>query len=194
MRNIKEILRLSWGLGLGKRQVARSCSISHSTVIECLRRAEKAALRWPLPDGLDEAALEALLYPRPDKTYQRVRRYIPFEYIHKELRRKGVTLQLLWDDYKEANLDGYQYSQFCNLYRQWEGKLDVTLRQLRVSPLSGQKRGLFKVHFVPALNDFIVSTILSKNRSSDSLYIQRALSSSCSYLYAITAFCADGNP
>jgi len=129
MRNIKEILRLSWGLGLGKRQVARSCSISHSTVIEYLRRAEKAALRWPLPDGLDETALEALLYPSPDRTFQGIRRYIPFEYIHKELRRKGVTLQLLWDEYKEANLDGYQYSQFCKLYREWEGKLDVTLRQ-----------------------------------------------------------------
>ena len=52
-----------------------------------------------------------------------------------------------------------------------------SIKGLRVSPLSGQKRGLFKVHFVPALNDFIVSTILSKNRSSESLYIQRSLSS-----------------
>ena len=65
MRKVREILRLKWGLGLGAREVARSCSVSHSTVNEVLSRARAAGLSWPLPDDLDEGTLEAKLYPSP---------------------------------------------------------------------------------------------------------------------------------
>lgn len=127
MRKIKEILRLKWETGLAARQIAHSLSISHSTVLDMLRRAERAGFTWPLPD-LDEAALEAKLYPgNPDP--KRKRPEPDMSYIHRELRRKGVTLQLLWLEYKQAHPDGLQYSQFCEHYRQWQGKLDVVLRQ-----------------------------------------------------------------
>jgi len=129
MRKIKEILRLSWGMGLGRRQVARSLRISHSTVIECIDRALKAGLSWPLPWDLDEGTLEGLIYPPSVQDKPPGRALPDFEHIHRELRRKGVTLQLLWEEYREACPEGYGYSRFCELYREWKGKLDVTLRQ-----------------------------------------------------------------
>ncbi len=99
MRKIMEILRLKWDAGLSNRQIAASCSISHSTVKEVLIRAEEAGLTWPLPNGLDEESLEAKLYPQPATTKSAAgkRPQPDFAYIHKELSRAGVTLQLLWE-------------------------------------------------------------------------------------------------
>jgi transposase len=129
MRKIKEVLRLKWGHNLTNRQIARSCSISHSTVREYLARAKQAGLCWPLPEELDDAALENLLFP-PNQPIPQERRLMPsMDYIHRERKKKGVTLQLLWYEYKQATPDGYQYSQFCELYRRWVKKLDVCLRQ-----------------------------------------------------------------
>ncbi|MGB9868288.1 MAG: IS21 family transposase [Bacillota bacterium] len=132
MRKVKEILRLRWGLGLGVRQIARSCSVSHSTVSEVLARAETAGLSWPLPEDLDEATLEAKLYPAPSQT-KNGKPLPDMEYIHKELRRKGVTLQLLWEEYKQAHPDGYQRSQFCQLYRDWAKTIDMSMRQIHIA-------------------------------------------------------------
>ena len=135
MRKVKEILRLRWGLGLGVRQIARSCSVSHSTVSEVLTRAEAVGLSWPLPEGLDEAALEAMLYPALAQT--RGGKAMPdMEHIHRELRREGVTLQLLWEEYREAHPDGYQRSQYCQLYRDWMKTIDVSMHQTH---LAGEK-------------------------------------------------------
>ena len=128
MRKVKEILRLRWSLGLGARQIARSCSVSHSTVGEVLTRAEAAGFSWPLPEGLDEAALEAKLYPSPPQAKD-AKPMPDMEYIHKELRREGVTLQLLWEEYKEIHPDGYQHTRFCQLYRDWAKTVDVSMRQ-----------------------------------------------------------------
>jgi transposase len=113
---------------LGIRQVARSLGLAHSTVSELLQRAAAAGLTWPLPEGMDEAALEAKLYPgnpegQPDRPTP------DWGKIHLELRRKGVTLQLLWFEYRQTCPDGYQYSRFCELYRFWRKKVDVVMRQ-----------------------------------------------------------------
>ncbi len=129
MRKIKEVLRLNYENGFSGRQIARSCDIARSTVEDYLRRARIKGLGWPLPDDLDDATLEQLLFP-PITCVSPEKRQMPsLEYIHKELKKKGVTLQLLWYEYKQANLEGYQYSQFCFLYHQWAGKLDTCLRQ-----------------------------------------------------------------
>jgi len=128
VRKIKEALRLRYACGLGIRQIAKSLGLSNSTVSELIRRAAAAGLGWPLPEDLDEAALEARLYPgnpegqpgRPAPDWGRV---------HLELRRKGVTLQLLWFEYRQTYPDGYQYSRFCELYRFWRKKVDVVMRQ-----------------------------------------------------------------
>jgi transposase len=129
MRKIKEVLRLRFELGLTNRQVAGSCGISHAAVADYLRRAEAAGLgHWPLPADLDEANLEARLFPvgaarvnpRPAPDWAE---------IHNELHsHKHVTLQLVWQEYKQPNPEGYQYSRFCELYQQWSSKLDLVLR------------------------------------------------------------------
>ena len=129
MRKVREVLRLRHELGLGLRQIARSLGLSHSTVSGYLGRAEAAGVLWPLPEDLGDAELEARLFPgsegqgrrRPEPDWGRV---------HRELRRKGVTLQLLWLEYKREHPNGYQYSRFCDLYRRWLKTADLVMRQV----------------------------------------------------------------
>lgn len=128
MRKIKEVLRLRAD-GLSLRQVSRSLSLGRATVSDYLRRAEIAKLAWPLPDELSDAEIEARLYP---PLAGQASRQIPqpdWAYVHAELRRKGVTLALLWQEYREVHPDGYGYSQYCSLYSGWEGKLAPVMRQ-----------------------------------------------------------------
>jgi transposase len=127
MRDIREALRLSCEAELTHRQIATSLRIAATTVRRYLARAEQAGLSWPLPDDLDDAALEHLLFPPlPPATVPRTPP--DFGWVHRELRRKGVTLQLLHMEYKHAQPDGYQYSQFCGLYQQWAGRVDLVMR------------------------------------------------------------------
>jgi transposase len=128
MRKVREILRLHTAHHLTGRQIAHSLGLSHSTVMGVLHRAEALGLTWPLPEELDDATLEGRLYP-PTPGRPRARPEPVWEEIHRELRRKGVTLRLLWQEYRHAYPDGYQYSRFCERYRRWERHLDVVLRQ-----------------------------------------------------------------
>ena len=128
MRKITEVLRLYGNVRLSKREIARAIGISRSTVSEYLRRAQAAGLGWPLPPELTEQGLERLLFPPPPPS--RARRSEPdWSVLHQEMRRKGVTLQLLWQEYREQHPDGYQYSAFCEHYRAYAKTLPVTLRQ-----------------------------------------------------------------
>jgi len=130
MRKIKEVLRLRWEVGLGRRQIGRSCSISHNTVAEYEQRAQEAGLSWPLPGHLDDQALAALLFPSLTLPVPTHPRPVPdWSELHEELRRPDMTLQLLWHEYQEQHPQGYRYSQFCELYRRWAKKLDWCLRQ-----------------------------------------------------------------
>ncbi len=129
MRKIKEILRLCWGNGLSARQAALSCGTGRTTIKEYLDRAKKAGLSWPISEDLDEASLENLLFPSTIPLSAEKRNMPSFDYLFKELKKKHVTLQLLWHEYRQNNPDGYQYSQFCVRYRAWLKTLDVTLRQ-----------------------------------------------------------------
>ena len=128
MRTIREILRLKWDCQRSNREIAQSCHVARSSVGECLARATAAGLTWPLPPALDDGTLEARLYRRPGRpTGQRP---LPdWSTVHQELRRPGVTLQLLWQEYKAGDPAGLQYSQFCVHYRQWAKTLDLCLRQ-----------------------------------------------------------------
>ena len=130
MRTIREVLRLKWEKGLSNKQISQSCHVARSTIRGYVFRAERKGLSWPLaPDLDDDGRLEALLFPSPSAESAEQRGPLDMGYIHKELTRKSVTLRLLWLEYKAANPDGYQYSQFCFHYHQWRGKLDVSLRQ-----------------------------------------------------------------
>lgn len=127
MRKIKEFLRLR-ASGHSNRSIAQSLAISHSTARLYRQRVEAAGLTWPLPSELTDSALEAQLFPQAPPHL--VDRPLPvWAEIHRELKRKGVTLQLLWLEYKEREPDGLQYSRFCERYREWRGRIDVVLRQ-----------------------------------------------------------------
>ncbi len=128
MRKIREVLRLKWECGLSNRAVARSCSISHSTVAEYVRRAEEAGLSWPLPSDLGEDELLGHLFPKAPDTSSRVIPCPDWEWVHGELRKKSVTLRLLWVEYREEHPSGYGYSQFCALYRTWAKRLKPSMR------------------------------------------------------------------
>jgi transposase len=128
MRKIREILRLKWSAQLSNRAIAKSCALSRSTVAECLERAANVGLSWPVPDGLDDIALEQRLYP-PVVCFAAVRLLPDWSLVQKELKRKGTTLALLWDEYKADRPEGYQYSQYCKLYRDFLGRVDCCMRQ-----------------------------------------------------------------
>jgi transposase len=130
MRKLREVLRLHYEQRLAGRAIARSLSASPSTVSGYLGRAKVAGLTWPLPPELDdETALVRRLFPdqgqpkgcRPEPDWAR---------IHVELRKKHVTKQLLWEEYKTAQPEGYQYSQFCERYAGWAGRIVVSMRQV----------------------------------------------------------------
>jgi len=129
MRKIKEVLRLRFEKGLSAREIARSLDIGRGTVKNYLHRVEQVGLSWPLSPEMDEATLEHQLFPVIPLVSREKRQMPPMESLHQELKKKGVTLQLLWHEYKEKCPEGYQYSQFCRLYHQWAEKLDPYLRQ-----------------------------------------------------------------
>ncbi len=128
MRKIRDVLRLRHGEQLSIRQIGRSLELPHTTVADCLRRADRAQLSWPLPEGIGDDELEARLYgfSRPSTAS----RPLPdWKKIDKELKRPHVTLALLWLEYRETHPDGYAYSQFCELYRRFKRGLEVSMRQ-----------------------------------------------------------------
>lgn len=132
MRNTREILRLRWGLKRSLRETAQSCGVGTTTVHDVVARAKAAQLAWPLPPELDDAALEEQLYP---PVVGRRERTVPdFQGMYRELKRRGVTLELLWQEYRaQHGENGYGYSRFCDLYREWRGQLDVVMRQQHVA-------------------------------------------------------------
>lgn len=128
MRKIREILRLSHAEGLSRRQVGAAVGLPYTTVADYLDRARLAGLGWPLPEGMDEVELEARLFVSAASPSGHSRPLPEWSLVHRELRRPGVTLQLLHMEYKERQPDGYQYTQFCDLYRRWQRHLDVVMR------------------------------------------------------------------
>jgi transposase len=128
MRKIQEVLRLH-AAGHSQQDISRSCGIGRSTVGEYLQRARAAGLGWPLPDDLDTAALERRLFPPALAVEAAVRGMPDWGAVHRELRRPGVTLWLLWEEYKAVHPQGYQYTWFCQRYRGWAARTDVVMRQ-----------------------------------------------------------------
>jgi transposase len=127
MRKVREVLRLKLQLGLSDRDIAESCKVGKTTVGEYVQRAREAGLSYPLPEDLDDEALLDKLYPVKEKAQGKP---LPdWEVIHRERQRKGVTLFLLWQEYKAQHSEGYEYSFFTVLYNEWKAGLDVVMRQ-----------------------------------------------------------------
>jgi transposase len=135
MRKIREVLRLRFAQGLSQRAIGVSVRLSTGAVNTYLSRARLAGLAWPLPDGLDDAQLEALLYPPPPDVAREHRPVPDWAVVHRELRRPNMTLALLWEEYRggPGGQDGFGYSWFCDLYRDWMGRLKPTLRQVHTA-------------------------------------------------------------
>lgn len=127
MRNAREVLRLRIGQGFTIREVASGCGVSPSTVLEYEKRFLQSGIAWPLPEELDDVALERVL--RCGQPPGPARRMPEIGYIVRELKRKHVTMQLLWVEYRESFPEGYGYTQFCHWIREQRPRLDVTLRQ-----------------------------------------------------------------
>ena len=132
MRQIQEILRLRYQNRLSIRKIARSCGLPTSTVGDYLHRAEVAGIKWPLPEGLSEPQLVERLMATPAPKREPGQALPDWPQVQAELRRKSVTLQLLWEEYRAVHPEGYSYSRYCELYQLWAGTLDPVLRQVHV--------------------------------------------------------------
>ena len=130
MRRVREILRLKHECGASDRAIARCVGVARSTVAMTIERVCAAGLDWPLPATLSDRVLEAMLYAGTGASQGSRRKVEPdWTHVHRELRRPGVTLMLLWEEYRQAEPAGYGYSRWCELYRAWEGRLSPTMRQ-----------------------------------------------------------------
>jgi transposase len=130
MRKLKEVLRLE-SRGLSQHQIARSCAISQSTVHEYVTAARAACVKWPFPENWDDGQIEQALFPnRPAPAVWRKHPEPDWPPIHEDLQtNKDLTLQLVWQERRENDPEGYAYSRFCDLYRQWLKRRDLVLRQ-----------------------------------------------------------------
>jgi transposase len=129
MRKAREILRLKYEVGLTNRQIARSCNLSHTTISNYLRRAKEEGMRGCVSAEADGTVPAELLRGSARYTRKPKRPLPEMSRIHRELRRKGVTLQLLWEEYRRDVPSGYGYTQFCWYYKDWKRGLEPSLRQ-----------------------------------------------------------------
>jgi transposase len=128
MRKIKEVLRLKFEARLSHERIAAATGLSKGAVSNYVHRALQKSLGWPLPEELDDAALERLLYPQV--VQRELYTHADYAYVHQELKRKGVTLQLLWEEYQGVQGErAYQYSQFCWHYQRFRDSLARSMRQ-----------------------------------------------------------------
>ena len=128
MRKLREMLRLH-ASSLPTRQIGASLGIGQSTIIDYLGRARRAGIAWPLPDEMTDEALEARLFPPPLAISKEQRPKPDWAALHRELKRPGVTLQLIWEEHRAVHPDSYGYSRFCELYQDWRKRLSPTMRQ-----------------------------------------------------------------
>jgi transposase len=129
MRHVRDCVRLK-NAGMSTREIARRVGVASSTVRLTLRRCEVAGIAWPLDAGLTDAVLEQRLFANAGVKPGHRRHAEPdWVGVHREMRRKHVTLSILWEEYIAANPGGYRYSRFCELYRGFESKLSPTMRQ-----------------------------------------------------------------
>ena len=133
MRKIREVLRLTHALGMSRRLVGEATGIGKTAVGEYVRRAAVAGLSWPIPDGIDDAELERRLFPPADAGSSAARTDPDWSHIHAEMKRRGVTLALLWQEYRGEHAEGYAYSWFCERYSDWRKRITPTMRQTHVA-------------------------------------------------------------
>ena len=121
MRRVREMLKLKREGELSTQEVARRTGLARTTLREMFARFGQSGLAWPIPSGIGDKELEVRLYGERGGKHGHRRQSEPdWPALNRELKRKHVTLQILWDEYIEGDPDGYKYSRFCELYRSWE--------------------------------------------------------------------------
>ena len=130
MRDVREVMRLHREGAVAMREVARMTGVARSTVRDMILRFERSGISWPVPPEISDAELEMRLYgPAGVKPGRRKLPEPDWSIVAREMKRKHVTLQVLWEEYIAEHPDGYRYSRFCDLFRGWEGRLPLTMRQ-----------------------------------------------------------------
>ena len=133
MRQLRHLLRLRRD-GVSAREIGRRLGVARSTIQDNLKRAAAAGLAWPLADDVTDEALETRLYGRAGVTQGQRRRAEPdWAALARELKRPGVTMTILWEEYREVHSEGYGYSRFCDLLRGFERRLTPVMRQHHVA-------------------------------------------------------------
>src|SRR5487761_49621 len=149
MRKIRDVLRLTHALGMSRRLVGEATGIGKTAVGEYVRRASVAGLSWPIPVKIDDAELERRLFPPADAGLSAVRAEPDWSHIHTEMKGRGVTLALLWEEYRGEHAQGYAYSWFCERYSDWRKRITLTTRQVDLAgdaipvfdPITGAEHG-----------------------------------------------------
>ena len=132
MRKVREVLRLRHALGLRYREISEALGVGKTAAGEIVRRAEVVGLTWPLPEVFDDSELERRLFTAPGEV-QTERPAPDWAKLHEELKRRSVTLVLLWQEYRADHPGGYGYSRFCDLYGEWRRSVSATMRQTHVA-------------------------------------------------------------
>ena len=133
MRQLRHLLRLHHD-GVSAREIGRRLGVARSTIQDNLKRAAAAGLKWPLGDDVTEEALELQLFGRAGIATGQRRRVEPdWAALARELKRPGVTMMILWEEYREVQPEGYGYSRFCDLLRGFERRLTPVMRQHHVA-------------------------------------------------------------
>jgi transposase len=134
MRKVREVLRLKFECGCTQRQISASCGISCGSVSDYLGRASAAGVTWEIATAMSDADLEQRLFRHVGRNEPAARAPVDFPWVHRELGKIAVTLQLLWVEYAEAARAAgsrpYQYSQFCDRYVAWKATLASSMRQV----------------------------------------------------------------
>ena len=135
MRKVREVLCLRHALGMSYRQIGEATGAGKTQAAAYVRRAVLAGITWPIPEGMDDSELERRLFPVADAGAT-ARAAIDWPAIQRELKRRGVTLTLLWQEYLAEHPNGYSYTRFCELYADWRKQVSATMRQAH---LAGEK-------------------------------------------------------
>ena len=136
MRKVREVLRLKHALGMSYRKISEATGVGKTQAAEYVRRADAAGIAWPVPSALDDVELDRRLFPATGDSSERARPAIDGPKIAQELKRRGVTLALLWQEYLAEHPNGYSYTRFCELYGAWRKCVSPTMRQTH---LAGEK-------------------------------------------------------
>ena len=133
MKKIRDVLRLTHTMGMSRRKVSEATGIGRTAVSDYVQRAAIAGLTWPLPEGLDDAELERRLYPPSEAAQAQASDEPDWSYVHAEMKRRGVTMSLLWQEYRTGRTQGHAYSTFCERFRAWKACMSPTMRQTHVA-------------------------------------------------------------